>query len=649
MDSAWLHRFALIGALPKGRGGEPERGRGLAHGARPIAIPGAHPEGPDRRGDLDGNTAGSDIDAGHVLGAVGVAAYEWDIKTDRLRWNDPVDDLLGVGDGSIDTGRAFMQRLDPAGPTGREAVILSAAQTDAETTGAGQSGVAYHIEYRIRCDDQDRSGQMLWIEDSGRWYGDDEGRPVRALGIIRIINDRRAREERLLYRSDHDELTGGLNRVRMIEEIDTAIADADRYQASSGFAVAAIDNLAVLNDAYGYHAADTVIAGVAARIRGEMRSGDAIGRLSGNKLGVVLRRCSEDDLMVAMRRFARAVGGSPIAAEPGSGGTCAIGVTVSIGGVVMPRHGRGHAEVLAHAHEALDSARSGGCAGLMQYEPSPRDEMARRRNAGLAGEIVSALNDGRIALAHQPIVSAKTGDVAFHEALCRLTLKDGSLLAASDFIETAERLGIVRMVDARALELAVANLCAVEDRTLSVNVSSLSALDGAWFSQLSGHIRRNRRIADRLIIELTETMAIADIERAVDFVGSIRDLGCRVAIDDFGSGHTSFKSLRQLGADIVKIDGAFIERISQTEDDQFFVATLVALARRIGLETVAEKVACQADADMLKTLGVDYLQGNLFGRAESVAPPLLAKPLEDVPTPTQDEADRPAVNAACRP
>ncbi len=624
------------------------KGGGLAQGASPIETPDACPEDPDRHGNADGNAAvsvsvGSDMagpeaagpDVGAVLGAVGAVAYDWDIGTDRLRWTGPLRDLLGGSiDGSIDTGRAFLKLLDPAGPTGREGVILSQQRTDVEASGdparesiasgaaqgAADQGTAYHIEYRIRCDGPDRSGEGPWIEDTGRWYGDRAGRPVRAHGIIRVINDRRARDERLLYRSDHDALTGGLNRVRLIEEIDTAIEDASRYQASCALAIAAIDTLAVLNEAYGHQTTDTVIAGVAKRIRAEMRSGDAIGRLSGNKLGIVLKRCGEDDLVVAMRRFARAVGGTPIPAGPdsgdtGSGGACSVAVTVSIGGVVMPRHGADHAAALAHAQEALDKARSGGCAGLAQYEPSPRDEVARRRNAGLAGEIVSALNAGRVALARQPVVSAKTGAAAFHEALCRLRLEDGTLLAASDFIETAERLGIVRLVDARALELAVCDLREAGDRVLSVNVSAPSAMDGAWFAQLSGHVRRNRGIAGRLIIELTETMAIADIDRAAAFVTSVRELGCRVAIDDFGAGHTSFRSLRRLGADIVKIDGAFIERIGQTEDDRFFVATLVALARRIGLETVAEKVTRQADAEILKSLGVDYLQGNLFGRA----------------------------------
>lgn len=627
------------------------KGGGLAQGASPIETPDACPEDPDRLGNADGNAAvpemvgskaaGPAVDA--VLGAVGVVAYDWDIETDRLRWTGPLCDLLGADTGStagsIDTGRAFLKLLDPAGPTGREGVILSEQRADVEPArdpagpgeshgeahGEADSGTAYHIEYLIRCDGPDRSGEGLWIEDTGRWYGDRAGRPVRAHGIMRAINDRRAREERLLYRSDHDALTGGLNRVRLIEEIDTAIEDANRYQASCGLAIAAIDTLAVLNEAYGHRTTDTVIAGVAKRIRAEMRSGDAIGRLSGNKLGIVLKRCGEDDLAVAMRRFARAVGGTPIPADTGladtglsdtgSGGACSVAVTVSIGGVVLPRHGADHAAALAHAQEALDKARSGGCAGLAQYEPSPRDEAARRRNAGLAGEIVSALNAGRVALARQPVVSAETGAAAFHEALCRLRLEDGTLLAASDFIETAERLGIVRLLDARALELAVCDLREAGDRVLSVNVSALSAMDGAWFAQLSGHVRRNRGIAGRLIIELTETMAIADIDRAAAFVKSVRDLGCRVAIDDFGAGHTSFRSLRRLGADIVKIDGAFIERIAQTEDDRFFVATLVALARRIGLETVAEKVTCQADADILKSLGVDYLQGNLFGRA----------------------------------
>lgn len=546
---------------------------------------------------------GALVDSAEILPVVGAAAYDWDLSSDGLAWSPSAAKLLKVTPEQIVSGRAFARLIDPDGPLGRYDAVMSTEQHD-----EGE-GVAYHIEYRFLTDNPEE--RELWIEDNGRWYAGADGKPARARGLIRAINERRAREERLIYRSDHDDLTGGLNRPRLIEELAAALDAGQRYRTSAAFAIVAVDNLAVLNDAYGFDVADEVIAGVSRRIRREMRSDDSIGRLSGNKLGIVLNTCTESDLRIAVERFSRAVAVGPVAAGTGS-----VSVTISIGGVVMPRSGCSAGEALMHAQEALDEARLRGCAGVVVYEPSPRRDAARRRNVQVAAQIVAALNEGRIALVLQPVVTAADGFVAFHEALCRINLDDGTQIAAASFIETAERLGIVRLVDHRALDLAVARLVKSPSLTLAINVSTASALDGGWFGRLHAHVRRHRDIAARLVVEITETMAIGDMARAIDFVQSIRDLGCRVAIDDFGAGHTSFRNLRSLGADIVKIDGAFVERLSENEDDQFFVRTLVTLAQRIGLETVAERVSKDSDAAILKQIGVNYLQGHLFGVAE---------------------------------
>lgn len=545
----------------------------------------------DAKGTLDPTT---------VLPLVGVAVYEWDIVGDRLIWSRDAADQLKSSPDSISTGLGYARHIDPNGPAGRYDAVTCTGQCD---EGAG---VSYHIEYRFITDDPREP--ELWIEDNGFWYAGPDGRPALARGAIRAINERRARDERLIYRSDHDDLTGGLNRPRLIEELGAAIETAERSQTTAAFAIVAVDNLAVLNDAYGFDVADEIIAGVAKRIRREMRADDAIGRLSGNKLGIVLNTCTDSDLHVAVERFSRAVGAGPISTETGS-----VAVTASIGGVVAPCHGSTPNEALIHAQEALDEARCRGCSGIVVYEPSAKRDAARKNNVKVAAQIVAALNEGRIALLLQPIVAAGDGKPAFHEALCRINLDDGTQIAAADFIETAERLGIVRLVDHRTLDLAVARLVETPSLVLSINVSTVSAYDGSWFARLDAHLRRHPGLAQRLIVEITETMAIRDVTRAIDFVRSVRDLGCRVAIDDFGAGHTSFRNLRTLGADIVKIDGAFVERLSENEDDQFFVATLVSLARRIGLETVAERVSKDSDARILKGLGVDYLQGHLFG------------------------------------
>ncbi|MSO66734.1 MAG: EAL domain-containing protein [Pseudolabrys sp.] len=203
---------------------------------------------------------------------------------------------------------------------------------------------------------------------------------------------------------------------------------------------------------------------------------------------------------------------------------------------------------------------------------------------------------------------------------CRTDGVDGAICHANEIIPVAERLGLVRMLDYRVLELVVGELTAEPALNASVNVSPASAMDPDWWAGLGGLLRANSGAAERLIIEITETAAIQDVDDARGFVARVKDLGCRIAIDDFGAGNTSFRNLRKLGVDIVKIDGAFVQNIMKSSDDRAFVRTLVDLARRLGLKTVAEWVQDEESAQLLLGFGCDYLQGQLIGLATPERP-----------------------------
>ena len=176
------------------------------------------------------------------------------------------------------------------------------------------------------------------------------------------------------------------------------------------------------------------------------------------------------------------------------------------------------------------------------------------------------------------------------------------------------------MLDHRVLELVVQELADAPDLRASVNVSPASTIDPDWWTGLGALLRAHASAAERLIIEITETAAIQDIDDTRGFVTRVKDLGCRIAIDDFGAGYTSFRNLRKLGVDIVKIDGAFVQNIMKSEDDRAFVHTLIDLARRLGLKTVAEWVQDEQAAQTLADWGCDYLQGALIGLASPHRP-----------------------------
>jgi EAL domain-containing protein (putative c-di-GMP-specific phosphodiesterase class I) len=202
----------------------------------------------------------------------------------------------------------------------------------------------------------------------------------------------------------------------------------------------------------------------------------------------------------------------------------------------------------------------------------------------------------------------------------RLRRDDGSLLEVNEVVPLAERLGLVRLLDHRVLDLVLDELSAAPDLKASLNLSAASTVDPDWWASLGAALRANPSIAGRLTIEITETTAIQDIDDARGFVARVKELGCRIAIDDFGAGYTSFRNLRRLGVDMVKIDGAFVQNLRHSGDDRIFVQTLIDLARRLGLETVAEWVQDEESAAMLADWGCDYIQGKLVGLATTERP-----------------------------
>jgi EAL domain-containing protein (putative c-di-GMP-specific phosphodiesterase class I) len=236
-------------------------------------------------------------------------------------------------------------------------------------------------------------------------------------------------------------------------------------------------------------------------------------------------------------------------------------------------------------------------------------------NARLRFGVAQALTQGRVTFHYQPVVQARNPRMpAFFEVLARLRTPSGDFMPAGAFVPAIEGGPLGRALDRLALVHALKALAANPGLRLSINMSPLSMGDEEWLATLAAAARGGSGLCGRLILEITEAAAMQHVDQTIDFMNHVRATGCAFALDDFGAGATSFKYFRDFRFDMVKIDGAFVDGVSKARDAQVLVECLTAVARHFEMLTVAERVEEPADANWLRNLGVDCLQGWLYGR-----------------------------------
>lgn len=534
-----------------------------------------------------------------ALEVSGQAIYEWNRDTDELVWSESAASALGM-DGALPVSAQDLQaRLEPDAAEERLRVVQLAIR----------DGRPFSLEYRF-----DAGKTPIWVEESGAGVSAPNG-GRRVVGVLRVTTERKKREAQLLYAACYDELTGHLTRARLRECLSQALAEAVRERRPAAFLLAGVDNLGMVNQTYGFEVADEVVAKIGDAIAAGLPGKAVLGRFAGNKFGIVVPECHGAEMSALADRMLATIRDRVLETRAGP-----VTTTISIGCVALPKDARTSRRAMSFAQEALEQAKNGGRDRAVAYRPSPEQDSVRRRELSLARDVVGALRERRLVLAYQPIIEATSGNPVEHECLLRMRQTDGSILPAGQFIPTVEKLGLIRLVDRRALELTAEALRLYPSAHLSFNVSALSANDPEWLSTLFDLLQDQPSIASRLTVEITETMALQDLEEASRFVRTLRELGCRVALDDFGAGYTSFRNLKTLAVDMVKIDGSFIRGLADNADNQLFVRTLVDLAHRFRMKTVAEMVDSEAEAEILRNFGVELLQGFYFGRPDVLPP-----------------------------
>ncbi len=392
--------------------------------------------------------------------------------------------------------------------------------------------------------------------------------------------------------------------------LDSAIQTAINEHTAGSLLLVTINNLPMIINAYGHDTSEIVVHDLIGMIKSVINEGDIIQRLQRDQIGIVLaNRYPEDTNIIAQRihtifqNFGR-----------DSFSTTSLYVIGTTGSVNFPLEAATAADALDKAYISINGVSSNH---HKTYETTKLEVEQCRQQMGLANYLFRAYQEKRLRLAYQPVIASRTGEVMHYEALLRITNAAGKISSAGALIPVAERMGLIDVIDTMVLDLVLTELRRAPDVHLAMNVSNLTTEDPVWLDHITRELKNDPEVATRLTIEITETATQRDLRRTAFFVASLQSLGCEVALDDFGSGYTSFRQLQALSVDMVKIDGAFIKDLAHNSDNRFFVKTLLDFTQGFGLQTVAEFVETGEVAKILMDMGVDYLQGYYFAKPQN--------------------------------
>lgn len=381
-----------------------------------------------------------------------------------------------------------------------------------------------------------------------------------------------------------------------------------------------VDNLLALEELFGELLAETVMGALRQRFLTIIPRIAELEETQRRRFLVTLPGFDELAVRGLMQQLQSVAAADPIAT---SGGL--VAVTISGGCTFVPAGETlqcGRAPALHALHNAM--AEGVGAFRAARDDKDLLDYRARLMSVSRA--TLGAMGPEYLAIAFQPVVRASGSHViSYHECLVRLRREDSSLLTAAAFMPEIERLGLAPLIDRQVLGMTLEALRRHPVARFAINIFPQTMQDRAWMQAFDRAVARDPSVAERLIVEVTETAALLDTLRTREFMDRLRVHGVSFALDDFGAGHTSLRHLREFRFDIMKIDGRFIRHIDQDPDNAFLVDALVRIAERFDMMTVAEAVQTQAEARCLKELGVEFFQGFRFG-----SPSLK---LEPTPTP----------------
>nr|WP_314566010.1 EAL domain-containing protein [uncultured Pseudomonas sp.] len=460
-----------------------------------------------------------------------------------------------------------------------------------------------------------RQGERHEVQDSAAPVRTVDGHIIGAVLVFQNVTHARNLQRELSYNASHDALTGLYNRLKFEQELDAAWQQAQAGTIQHALCFIDLDRFKVVNDSAGHAAGDLLLRELGTLLRDSLRGSDAVARIGGDEFALLLRDC---DLVQAETVAEKLI--ASIGAVRFNWQNRIYDVGASAGIVAITAETRSPAELMSQADVACYTAKHAGRNRAALYRAGSEDVERQHREILMASGLREALEQHRFELHAQTIVPTRaTGSTAQHvELLLRLRDVQGQLISPATFIPAAERFGLMSSIDRWVVRQVLVELVPwLQERPelhVGINLSGNSLSDPDFLPELLELIAASPLDPQRLLFELTETAVINKLSVASALISQVRERGCRIALDDFGAGLSSFAYLKHFRVDYVKIDGSFIRTLDQNPLDRAIVESINQVAHHLGAETIAEFVESQATFELLGTIGVDYAQGYALGK-----------------------------------
>jgi diguanylate cyclase (GGDEF)-like protein/PAS domain S-box-containing protein len=557
-----------------------------------------------------------------VSRATNDAVWDWDLATDRLVWNGAIETLFGYAPDRVEPHIDWWtERIHPDDRDEVSASIHGAIEQGTEVWSA---------EYRFRAADNTYAA----VIDRGYIARASDGAPVRMIGSMMDISERKRLEEQLAHQAFHDALTGLPNRALFMNRLEQALARAKRHPSPSALLYLDLDRFKVVNDSLGHEVGDQLLIAVGERLRACVRPQDTVARLGGDEFTILIE--DVEDVEQA-RRCARRV--LEVLSTPFTASGHRVFTTASIG-IALVVEGERPSMLLRHVDVAMYLAKSKGKARYEVYDPDMNARAVRRLE--MENSLRRALERDEFRVHYQPKVDLSTGRVVGMEALLRWEHPQRGMVSPSEFVPIAEDTGLILPLGRWVLEQACRQARVWQEqiptggpRSVSVNLSARQFQDPDLAEEIGRMLGEFGLDPHYLQLEITESVMMEHAETAVSTLRRLRGLGVELALDDFGTGYSSLGYLERFDVDTVKIDGSFVRDLGRARGKTAIVEAVITLSRALGIAVVAEGIETAGQLSTLRALGCERGQGYLFS---GPVPPdaarllLLAEKLPDYPS-----------------